>query len=90
MISNIKNEITNRILESLLIKLIEEEKEDIYFKEKDNIFQITTTENQNNKNNKNEKMSIIKLGEYEDKLLNHYNISNNNKPLLIFKIDIYL
>ena len=89
MISNIKNEITTGNLDYLIKKFIEEEKEDIYFKEKDNIFQITSTENQNNKKNKNEKFSIIKLGECEDKLRNHYNISKN-KPLLIFKIDIYV
>ena len=87
IIRNIKAQLSNGTLDSLLLGLTEGQKKDLLIKSKDITFQITTTDNQNNNNYTN--ISTIKLGECEDKLKKHYEI-DDNKTLLIFKIDYYV
>ena len=86
MINQIKNDITNGKIKSLLKNVTNEEKQDILIKESDAVYQITSSDNQNNKQYSN--ISTIKLGECENKIKEHYNISKTDS-LLIFKIDIY-
>jgi len=62
-------------------------KEDLYIKNEDVLYQITTTDNQNNNIYKN--ISTIKLGECENILKNIYGI-DENLTLIILKIDYYL
>ena len=63
---------------------MEKENIDLIIKEKNIIYQLTSSYNQvyNNYNN----LSNIDLAEYETKLRKNYNISNSTK-LLIFKVD---
>ena len=61
-------------------------KKDSIVKDKGATYTFTTSEIQNNNNNN--KISIIKLGECENKLRYHYNIPEEI-ALLIFKIDVF-
>ena len=63
------------------------EKNDLIIKEKDLVFQITTSFNQNNKEYQN--ISTIKLGEFENQIKEKYNISQN-ESLIIFKVEQFL
>ena len=74
-------------LDYLLSNVTEGNKEDIYIKNEDVLYQITTTDNQN-KNIYNN-ISSIKLGECENILKRIYNI-DRNLTLIILKIDYYL
>ena len=85
LINNIQNDIMNRKIDSLLDN-ITKTKEDLVVQEKDTIYQITTTENQNSNEYKN--MSTVNLGVCEDRLKDIYKI-DKNLPLIIFKIDYY-
>ena len=87
MINNIKDEIINGSMNSLIDKIIDGEKKDLIKKEENIIYQIVSSENQ--KNNKYNNISTILLGECENILKSKYNITEN-KPLLIFKIDYFL
>ena len=87
IIKNIKEQLSNGDLDSLLIGLTEGQKKDLLIKSKDITFQITTTDNQNNNNYTD--ISRIKLGECENLLKKQYKI-DENKTLLIFKIDYYI
>ena len=86
IINNIKEDIINHNIENLLSDVIEK-KEDLYIKNEDVLYQITTTNNQNNNIYNN--ISSIKLGECEDILKRIYNI-DRNQTLIILKIDYYL
>ena len=88
MMTNIKEELMNGGLDSLLKNVTEGEKNDLVMKDNKVIYQFTTTENQNNNGDQNYNISIINLGECENKLKDYYNI-NKNEPLLIYKLDIY-
>ena len=83
IIKNIKKEIINHTLDTLISNIIEE-KDDKYIKEGNILYQITTSENQNNNTYTN--VSTIKLGECEKILKDKYNISKN-ETLIILKID---
>ena len=85
MINTINNEILNGTMNLSLIT-IEDKNEDLIVYEDNIVFALTTSENQKNKEYKN--ISKIKLGECENILRNHYNLSDNDS-LIIFKIDIY-
>ena len=87
IISNIKEDIINHKLDYLLTNVTEGNKEDLYIKDQDILYQITTTDNQNNNIYNN--ISSIKLGECENILKSIYNI-DKNLSLIIFKIDYYL
>jgi len=86
MIKNISQELLNGTLNSLIEKVVEGEKEDLIIEDNEFIYQITSTENQNK--DENNVISTIKLGECENKLRKHYNISED-QPLIICKIDFY-
>ena len=57
------------------------------FKISNNIYQLSTLDNQNN--NENNNISIINFGECENILREHYNIPKNIS-LLIFKMDVFV
>ena len=82
---NIRNELVNGNLDSIISNTIIKEKKDLVFKENNIVYQITSSNNENNKNNN---ISTIKLGECEEKLRQENNI-NDNITLLILKIEIY-
>ena len=79
---------TFTILSNLIIhKNIDYFKDDILFKGKDAIFQLTTTENQE-KANPNSETSIIDLGECEKIIKRNISHEEDPTPLIILKIDI--
>jgi len=81
MIKNIKEQL-NDTLEALSSNNTQL---DLILKEKDVIYQVTTTDNNKEYND----ISKIKLGECENILKQHYGI-DPNKSLIIFKIDYYM
>ena len=83
IIKNIRDDIINRKLDTL-IKNVKEEKEDKIMLEDNTLYQITTSENQNNNIYTN--ISSIKLGECENILKKKYDIDEND-TLIILKID---
>ena len=85
IITNIKNEILNGNLDELIDKLLNDDKKYIIIDNNNIKYEIATT-NQNHDEYLN--ISILKLGECENKLKNHYNI-DEKQTLIIFKIDIY-
>ena len=87
IINNIKEDIINHKIDYLLSNVTEGNKEDIYIKNEDVLYQITTTDNQNNNIYNN--ISSIKLGECENILKKIYDI-DGNLTLIILKIDYYL
>mgnify|MGYP002624060022 CR=1 FL=1 len=87
IISFIKEDIINHKMEYLLSNVTEGNKEDIFIKDENVLYQITTTDNQNNNIYNN--ISSIKLGECENILKGIYGI-DENLPLIILKIDYYL
>ena len=86
IINQIKNDIINGNIKELLKNITNEEKKDIIIEGNKVKYQITSSYNQINKKYNN--ISTIKLGECENILKNHYNISKS-ETLIIFKIDIY-
>ena len=87
IINNIKEDLINGYLDTLLINVINGTKQDLIASNKDIIYQITTTENQKNNNYSN--ISTINLGECENKLKEIYHI-DNNLSLIILKIDYFM
>ena len=83
IISNIKMEIKNGALDSLINNIYEKE-EDSIIENINIIFQLTSSNNQKTKEYKN--LSSINLGECENILKEKYNITKNIS-LLLFKID---
>ena len=87
MIENIRNDIENGDMNSLIEKNLHNgDNKDILITDKDTIYQITTTTNQNN--NKYNNISSILLGECDNILKTKYNISKN-LSLIILKIDYF-
>ena len=87
IIKNIRNDLINGNLDTLLLNVTNGTKRDLVAVDKDTIYQITTTENQ--KNNEYKNISTINLGDCEDRLKQIYGI-NKNLSLIIFKIDYYM
>ena len=87
MIDQIKNDITNGNIKSLLKNITNEQKQDLLIKESDIFFQITSSDYQNNRQYSN--ISTIKLRECEKILKEYYNIDKDDS-LLIFKIDFFV
>ena len=83
IIKNIREDIINHNLDSLISNVIEE-KEDRFIKEDNSLFQITTSDNQKNNTYKN--ISSINLGDCEKILKEKYDIKDN-ETLIILKID---
>ena len=80
------NKIINNNLEIIIFNLTNRNKEDFIIKEKDILYQITSSEIQNNKEYRN--ISKIILGQCENILKKEYEI-DDNQTLIIFKIDYY-
>ena len=76
----------NGSLNILLLNVTDGEKKDLIAQDKNTIYQITTTENQNN--NEYNNISTVNLGDCEDRLKGIYGI-DKNLSLIIFKIDYY-
>ena len=87
IIMNIKDEILNGTLDELIYKIINNDKEYLIIENNDIKYEITKTDYQKNKN-EYLNISIIRLGECENKLKKYYNI-NEKESLIIFKIDNY-
>ena len=87
IIKNIKYDLINGNLDSLLQNVTGGLKQDLLAKDNDIIYQITTSDNQKNIFYSN--ISTINLGECENKLRGQYNISDN-LTLIIFKVDYYM
>jgi len=85
IIENIINEIQEGFLDEHLIKVINEEKEDIIKKGGEILYQITSSFNQNNKYYID--ISTVKLGLCENILKEAYNIAQY-ETLIIFKTEI--
>ena len=85
-IVKIINSITSHSIDSLLDNVTKYDGEDLLIDEKGIKYQITSSANQNNK--EYDDISTIKLGECENILKNHYNISKE-ESILILKLDIY-
>ena len=82
------NEIKNGSMNSLLMKVLNEDKKDLIINNNGlEIFQISSTNNQIN--NLNDNKTNINIGECENILKNIYNI-NKNDTLIIFKMDYFL
>jgi len=86
IINNIRKDIEEGKLESILSVVTNENKTDIQLYEDDIIYQITSSYNQNNKQYNN--ISILQFAECEKKLKSLYDI-DENETLIIFKVDIY-
>ena len=87
IINNIKEDLKNGNLNTLLENVIQGEKKDLITQDKDIIFQITTSENQQNTIYTN--ISTINLGGCEQTLKDIYHI-NDSLPLIILKVDYYM
>jgi len=85
MFESIISDIQKGFLDEHLIKVINEEKEDLIKEEGKVLYQITSSFNQNNKHYVD--ISTIKLGLCENILKEVYNIIQN-ETLIIFKIEI--
>jgi surface protein len=81
----IRNEIRNGNSDILINQLFNEERDNIIAEYSNVKYEIVDT---NYNYNDDKDISVIKLGECENKLKNKYNI-NKNESLIIFKIDIY-
>ena len=81
------NDIKNGTLDFLLDNVINENKVDYIIKGEKEIFQITSSYNQNNKEYDN--ISKLYFGECETILKNHYHIEDN-ETLIIFKLDTFV
>ena len=87
MINTIRGDLLKGEINPLLIPKLFESNEDLIVKDKNMIYQLTSTYNQNNDNEKMN-ISIIKLGECENILRKNYKL-NDDDELIIFKIEIY-
>ena len=87
MIKNIREKLTQKELDTLLLNVTDGEKKDLLIKSKNIRYQITTTDNQNNKIYSN--ISTIKMQKCEEILKKEYEI-DKDKSLIIFKIDYYM
>ena len=86
IINNIRKDIEEGNLDSILSDVKNENKNDIEIYEDDITYQITSSYNQNNKQYDN--TSMLQFVECEKKLKSIYDI-NDNETLIIFKVDIY-
>ena len=86
MAENIRSNILNKNLNSLITNKIYGEHSDLLMREGNIVFQITSSYNQ--MYNDYENISIINLGECESRIRDFYNM-DNNENLVIFKIEYY-
>ena len=86
MVNKITSEISDRSIDTMLSNVINGEKKDLIIKDTNEIYQITTSYNQNN-NNYNNGETTINLGECESILKEEYGIEDS---LIIYKMDYFL
>ena len=86
IIMNIQNELMNNKLDFCIENIIIKENKDLLIKDKNIIYQLTSTYNQNHNIYNN--LSSINLNRCEKELRKNYSI-DNNITLLILKIDIF-
>ena len=86
ILNDIKNKLSNHTFDELISYLINGQKESFTFETSNIIFQLSTTKN---KLSYYKNISVILLGECEEKLKEYYNISQN-KSLLMLQLDIYV
>ena len=86
LLNRIKKDLSNGKLDSLLLNLTNGEKNSLVFNQSNVLYQITTSDEQ--KKNSYENISRLLLGDCENTLKTHYNISMN-QTLLILKIDSF-
>ena len=85
LIKNVDNDIVYNLIDPFIYQNIEINKIDAIFKDADNnIYQLSTIDNQNN--NKAHNISTIKLGSCENKLRENYNIPNNKINIKFFLV----
>ena len=85
IINKIRDEIKNGDLDTLIESIIKGKNEDLVIKDNNTVYQITSSSIESNKEYDN--ISIIKLGDCEDRLRGKYEIDEDD-PLLILKIDV--
>ena len=86
MINKITSAITDGSIDTMLSNVINGEKKDLIIKDTNEIYQITTSYNQNN-NIYNNGETTLKLGECESILKEEYGIEDT---LIIYKMDYFL
>ena len=86
IIDKIRGDLLNGTMDDLISKIVEEKKEDLILADKDIIYQITSSYNQNL--NLNNDLANVQIGECETILRNHYNMSENDS-LIMLKIDLH-
>jgi len=84
MINTIINDIASGLMDSLLLDNLNNKNESLIIKEKEEIYQITYSDNLNNND-----ISTINLGECENLLKEKYNIPLD-KNLIIFKMEYFI
>ena len=87
IIKNIKYDLIEGNLDSLLADVLNGTKQDLIAMDNNVIYQITSTENQQNKTYQN--ISTINIGDCEKTLKDIYHI-DYNLSLIIFKVDYYM
>ena len=87
MIGIIENDIVQKEMDVYLADSLLDNKNDLIVYEEKEIYQITSSFNQNN--NENNKVPTIYLGKCENILKEENNI-NNNESLIIFKMEYYI
>ena len=88
IIKKIRTNIVYGEFDSEINDLINGNGTDIFFYEKNLVYQITTTENQNSLKNINNNVSNILLGECENILKDYYEVAKN-ETLLMLKFDYF-
>ena len=86
IVSNIRELISKGELDSILLNKTNENNKGVVIKEESTVYQIVSLDYHNNSREDN--ISIVELGECENDLRSHYNITKNDS-LLIFKMDIH-
>ena len=88
MVDIIENNIIDGLLTLLLEDVLNNNENDLIEKDISEIYQITTSKNQNNKEYNNGE-TIINLGQCENLLKERFGLSND-ETLIIFKVDYFL
>ena len=88
IVYEIRKEIIDGSINSLLANLLDGDKNDLIVKDINEIYQITTVYNQKNNEYNNGEITI-NIGECEDILKSHYHI-NEDETLIIFKMDYFI
>ena len=85
MINIIINDIINRLMDSSLIDILNENKKDLIIKDNDEVYKISSIYNQKNNEDTNDEIKI----DFEncENILKEKNIINNDQTLILFEMD---